>query len=84
MTKRLSQLFSIVYTALTTLNVCNTYYAYVEAPKIWGHRKGFLNLYESPILESFKTNYNDILVISFNAISALMAIAALYHCFFRK
>jgi hypothetical protein len=81
MTKRLSKLFSIAYAAITTLNVWNTYYAYVEAPKIWGHRKGWLNLYESAILASFKTNYNDVFVISFNAISALMAIAALHHCF---
>ena len=81
MTKKLSKLFSIAYASLTTLNVWNTYYAYVEAPKIWGHRKGWLNLYESHILACFGTNYNDVFVISFNAISALMAISVLYHCF---
>ena len=81
MTKKLSKLFSIAYSSFVTLNVWNTYYAYVEAPKIWGHRKGWLNLYESPILAYFKTNYNDVFVVSFNAMCALMAIAAMYHCF---
>ena len=80
MSKRF-KLFSMAYTAMTTLNVWNTYYAYVEAPKICGHREGWLNLYESQILACFGTNYNDVFVISFNAISALMAIAALHHCF---
>ena len=83
MTKKLSyKLFSIAFANFVICNVSNTYYAYVEAPKIWGHRIGWLNLYESPILASFNTNYNDVFVISFNVMCTLMAIAAIHHCLF--
>ena len=75
------KLFSIVYSAVTTLNVWNTYYEYVIAPKKWGFRIGWLDLYDSPFLAYFGTNYNDVLVISFNAMSALLAIACLHHCY---
>ena len=78
MTKKLSKLFSIAFAASTTLNVWNTYYAYVEAREIWGIRIGWLSLYETPFLER---SCHDVFVISFNVMCTLMAIAAIHHCF---